>query len=82
MLLGLTIRDFVLIERLDLAFRPGLCVLTGETGDDQGPLAQSVDHLSGERCDDEQRRGPGQQPQPGAERSVALRDLEELRQEE
>src|SRR6202158_5127847 len=32
MLLGLTIRDVVLIERLSLAFRPGLCVLTGETG--------------------------------------------------
>jgi hypothetical protein len=32
MLLGLTIRDVVLIDRLDLAFRPGLCVLTGETG--------------------------------------------------
>src|SRR5260370_31912622 len=32
MLLGLTIRDVVLIDRLSLAFRPGLCVLTGETG--------------------------------------------------
>jgi hypothetical protein len=32
MLLGLTIRDVVLIDRLDLAFRPGLCVLTGATG--------------------------------------------------
>ncbi|MGH7092966.1 MAG: hypothetical protein ACREFB_05470, partial [Stellaceae bacterium] len=29
MLLGLTIRDIVLIDRLALAFRPGLCVLTG-----------------------------------------------------
>src|SRR5205823_5118462 len=28
MLLGLTIRDVVLIDRLSLAFRPGLCVLT------------------------------------------------------
>ena len=32
MLLGLTIRDIVLIDRLGLVFRPGLCVLTGETG--------------------------------------------------
>jgi DNA repair protein RecN (Recombination protein N) len=32
MLLGLTIRDVVLIDRLDLAFHAGLCVLTGETG--------------------------------------------------
>ena len=32
MLLGLNIRDIVLIDRLDLVLRPGLCVLTGETG--------------------------------------------------
>src|ERR1700748_1701566 len=32
MLLGLNIRDILLIDRLDLALRPGLCVLTGETG--------------------------------------------------
>jgi len=37
MLLGLTIRDVVLIERLSLAFRPGLCVLTGETGAGKSP---------------------------------------------
>ena len=32
MLTGLTIRDIVLIERLDLEVRSGLGVLTGETG--------------------------------------------------
>ncbi|HXP12648.1 MAG TPA: AAA family ATPase, partial [Stellaceae bacterium] len=32
MLLGLSIRDVVLIDKLDLSFRAGLCVLTGETG--------------------------------------------------
>jgi DNA repair protein RecN (Recombination protein N) len=32
MLLSLTIRDVVLIDRLDLTFPSGLCVLTGETG--------------------------------------------------
>ena len=32
MLAALSIRDIVLIDRLDLEFRPGLCVLTGETG--------------------------------------------------
>src|SRR5579863_3040240 len=32
MLIGLAIRDVVLIESLDLAFGPGLTVLTGETG--------------------------------------------------
>jgi DNA repair protein RecN (Recombination protein N) len=32
MLTRLAIRDIVLVARLDLAFAPGLCVLTGETG--------------------------------------------------
>ena len=32
MLIQLSIRDIVLIERLDLAFESGLSVLTGETG--------------------------------------------------
>jgi len=32
MLRSLEIRDKVLIDRLDLAFQPGLNVLTGETG--------------------------------------------------
>ena len=32
MLVSLTIRDVVLIERLSLSFRKGLCALTGETG--------------------------------------------------
>jgi len=30
MLVSLSIRDVVLIDRLDLAFRPGLSALTGE----------------------------------------------------
>jgi DNA repair protein RecN (Recombination protein N) len=32
MLARLSIRDIVLIERLDIEFSPGLAVLTGETG--------------------------------------------------
>ena len=32
MLAALSIRDIVLIDKLDLEFRQGLCVLTGETG--------------------------------------------------
>ena len=32
MLIGLGVRDVVLIEDLDLAFGPGLTALTGETG--------------------------------------------------
>jgi len=42
MLNGLSIRDIVLIERLDLAFQPGLSVLTGETGAGKSILLDSL----------------------------------------
>jgi DNA replication and repair protein RecN len=32
MLTHLSIRDYLLVERVDLDFAPGLTVLTGETG--------------------------------------------------
>jgi DNA repair protein RecN (Recombination protein N) len=51
MLLGLTIRDFVLIERLDLAFRTGLCVLTGETGAGKSILLDALGLALGARAE-------------------------------
>ncbi|MBO9629776.1 MAG: AAA family ATPase, partial [Shinella sp.] len=42
MLAQLSIRDIVLIERLDLAFEPGLSVLTGETGAGKSILLDSL----------------------------------------
>jgi DNA repair protein RecN (Recombination protein N) len=51
MLLGLTIRDFVLIERLDLAFKPGLCVLTGETGAGKSILLDALGLALGMRAE-------------------------------
>ena len=42
MLIQLSIRDIVLIERLDLAFEPGLSVLTGETGAGKSILLDSL----------------------------------------
>ncbi len=49
MLLGLTIREIVLIDRLDLAFRPGLCVLTGETGAGKSILLDALGLALGKR---------------------------------
>src|SRR5580692_8389802 len=51
MLLGLTIRDVVLIDRLSLAFRPGLCVLTGETGAGKSILLDALGLALGVRAE-------------------------------
>ena len=51
MLLGLHIRDVVLIDRLNLAFRPGLCVLTGETGAGKSILLDALGLALGKRAE-------------------------------
>ena len=51
MLTSLAIRDVVLIERLDLAFGPGLTVLTGETGAGKSILLDSLGLALGARAD-------------------------------
>jgi DNA repair protein RecN (Recombination protein N) len=50
-LTALSIRDVVLIERLDLAFGPGLTVLTGETGAGKSILLDSLGLALGARAD-------------------------------
>src|SRR4029078_9624297 len=61
MLAALSIRDIVLIDRLDLEFRPGLCVLTGETGAGKSILLDAFTLAIGGRGD-----APlvGQRPSP------------------
>ncbi|HEY0084805.1 MAG TPA: DNA repair protein RecN [Allosphingosinicella sp.] len=51
MLTGLSIRDVVLIESLDLEFGPGLGVLTGETGAGKSILLDSLGLALGARAD-------------------------------
>ncbi|MCP8893808.1 DNA repair protein RecN [Shinella daejeonensis] len=51
MLSQLSIRDIVLIERLDLGFEPGLSVLTGETGAGKSILLDSLSLALGGRGD-------------------------------
>lgn len=51
MLNALSIRDVVLIERLDLAFGPGLTVLTGETGAGKSILLDSLGLALGARAE-------------------------------
>src|SRR5579871_1353292 len=51
MLLSLSIRDVVLIERLDLHFAAGLTALTGETGAGKSILLDSLGLALGARAD-------------------------------
>lgn len=51
MLIALTIRDVVLIERLDLSFGVGLTVLTGETGAGKSILLDSLGLALGARSE-------------------------------
>src|ERR1041384_8143554 len=68
MLLGLTIRDVVLIDRLSLAFRPGLCVLTGETGAGKSILLDALGLALGRRADATLVR-------PGAEQAMVAAEF-------
>ncbi|OYX30092.1 MAG: DNA repair protein RecN [Caulobacterales bacterium 32-69-10] len=51
MLIGLTIRDVVLIEALDLAVGPGLTALTGETGAGKSIVLDALGLATGVRAD-------------------------------
>jgi DNA repair protein RecN (Recombination protein N) len=68
MLIGLTIRDVVLIDRLALAFRPGLCVLTGETGAGKSILLDALGLALGRRADASLVR-------PGAEQAAVAAEF-------
>ena len=51
MLAALSIRDVVLIEKLDLGFDDGLCVLTGETGAGKSILLDALSLALGCRAE-------------------------------
>ncbi len=51
MLTTLSIRNVVLIEKLDLSFQKGLCVFTGETGAGKSILLDALGLALGERAD-------------------------------
>ena len=49
MLVELSIRDFILIDRLDLSFSDGLTVLSGETGAGKSILLDALNLVIGGR---------------------------------
>lgn len=50
MLQSLSIRNIILIDRLDISIESGLCVLTGETGAGKSILLDSLGFVLGERA--------------------------------
>jgi DNA repair protein RecN (Recombination protein N) len=51
MLTELRIRDFAIIDELELTFNPGFVVLTGETGAGKSIIIDAVEMLLGGRAD-------------------------------
>ena len=58
MLCRLTIRDFVLVDRLELEFSAGFGALTGETGAGKSILVDALAFALGERGGDFSTRKP------------------------
>jgi DNA repair protein RecN (Recombination protein N) len=71
MLLALSVRDLVLVDRLDLAFDRGLSVLTGETGAGKSILLDALGLALGERGDTGLIRAGCDQAVVSAEFSIA-----------
>ena len=71
MLRALEIRDILIIDRLELAFRPGLNVLTGETGAGKSILLDSLGFVLGWRGRAELVRQGAQQGEVVAEFDLA-----------
>src|SRR5262252_6595895 len=68
MLLSLSIRDFAIVDRLELEFRQGFTALTGETGAGKSILIDALSLALGERAGSEQVRS-------GAERTDVTADF-------
>src|SRR5947199_9282772 len=68
MLLHLSIRDFAIVDRLELEFRPGFTALTGETGAGKSILIDALSITLGDRTGSEQVRS-------GAERADVTAEL-------
>ena len=65
MLAALSIRDIVLIDALEITFRPGLTVLTGETGAGKSILMGALNLVLGARASSDVLREGTEPGRPG-----------------
>ena len=77
MLVQLSIRDFAIVESLELEFRAGFTALTGETGAGKSILIDALSLALGERAGGEQVRAGAERAEIAAEFSTeALPDVQ------
>lgn len=75
MLMNLQVRDFAIVERIDIEFEPGMTVLTGETGAGKSILVDALGLVLGERGNAQLVREGAKRAEFAAEFDVS--DLEE-----
>ncbi|QNM98435.1 DNA repair protein RecN [Chitinimonas koreensis] len=74
MLLSLHLRDFVIVDELDLSFGPGFTVLSGETGAGKSILIDALSLLLGQRAEAGVVRHGAERTELSAEFALAGRD--------
>ena len=66
MLIELAVRDFVIVERLDVEFTAGMTVLTGETGAGKSILVDALSVALGERASGDSSRSGSERAEVSA----------------
>jgi len=77
MLIGLSVRDFAIVDRIDVEFAAGMTVLTGETGAGKSILIDALGLVLGERGNSKTVRHGARRAEFSAE--FDLRSLEDAR---